>query len=122
MHNFDLALLRELRETSGQLAHDVVFPFAQLERINFGSAKCYAVLGHGFGFVNDFGCMQQRLGRYAANVQAHAAQPVPTFNKNDLHAEICGAKRGCIATRAGTNNDELRRVRRILRSGTERGP
>jgi len=47
---------------------------AQLVDVDHGRAEVHAQVGHVADFVHDRGHVQQRLGRNATHVQAHAAQ------------------------------------------------
>ena len=57
-----------------------------------------------FRLGDDLGDMQQRLGRYAAYIQAHTAQTGEFFHQHHLLAQICRTERGGIAAGTGAEN------------------
>ena len=65
--------------------------------------KVFGLLGEE---VRQLGVAQQRLGRDAADVEADAA-PVLLLDDRDLLAELRGADRGDVPTRAGTEDDDV---------------
>jgi len=65
----------------------------------------------GFGFVENFGSMQKRLGRYAAPIQAHAAGIDVWIDERYLHPEIGGVECGRVPARTRTNNNNLSGLR-----------
>ncbi|MNN35887.1 hypothetical protein D3C81_1497550 [compost metagenome] len=48
--------------------------------------------------------MQQCFGRHATNVQAGAAEGCPAFDASGLEAQLAGADRRVITTRAAAQN------------------
>ena len=66
-------------------------------------APCLSVLR----LVHDFGNVQQRLGRDAAAIEAHAARVRTGIDERDLHAAIGGVERSRIAARTGANDRNL---------------
>ena len=73
-HHLDFALLGERRESAGQPLHDAGLPGAQLVEIELRLAEDDAVRAHRVRILDDLGRVQQRLGRDAADIQAHAAE------------------------------------------------
>ena len=69
-----------------ELRHDLVLPVAQLGEIELRRAELDAVRGHRARLIDDLGRVQQRLGRNAADVQAHAAERRPAIDQRDLQA------------------------------------
>jgi hypothetical protein len=51
--------------------------------------------------------VKQRLGRNAAAVQAHAAEPLLAFDQNDLFAQVRRVKRRRITARAGADDNNF---------------
>ncbi len=102
-----LALLRKLSQAAGQLADNRVLPATQFERIDFRLAEFDAVLRHRRSLVDDLRCMQQGLGRNAADVETDPAERVLTLHQDDVHAEVGRAERSRVAARAGADDDEL---------------
>ncbi len=66
-------------------------------------AELLAALAQGVGHV---GIPEQRLGRDAADVQAHAAQPLPVDDSR-LLAELCGPDGTHVAARSGADHDDV---------------
>ena len=65
------------------------------------------MVGKVLDFVHDRSCVQQRLARNAADIEAHAAERVIAFDQHGLHAEIGAAERGGIAARPGAEHEHL---------------
>src|SRR5215472_4712138 len=65
-------------------------------------AQSRAVVGE----VSDLGGVQQRLGRYAAPVQAGAADLVLLYERDPL-AQLCRAQSAGIAAAAAAKNDDV---------------
>jgi hypothetical protein len=66
------------------------------------------------GGVGHLGRMQERLGGYAANVQAGAAD-LALFDKGDAQAQLCSPERGGIAAAAPAEHDDVERGRIVMR-------
>ena len=62
------------RETAGQFANDFVFPVTQLVGVNLRLAEHDTVFGHRRRLIDDLCGVQQGFRRYAADIQANAAQ------------------------------------------------
>ena len=71
--------------------------------VNLRFAEFYAPVFGVLRFVDQLGNMQQRLGRNAAAVQAHAAGVRFGVNQRDLHSEVSGEKCGGVASRASAD-------------------
>ena len=72
-----------------------------------GARKHYAVSAHGTRVVDHLGRMQQRLGRNAADVQAHAAQRRPAIHQCHLESKIGGTECGRVAPGTRTQHQQL---------------
>ncbi len=59
------------------------------------------------GFSKHFGCVQQRLGRNAANIETSAAKGLALFHNSHGKAELCGLDCGDITARAGTDDNHI---------------
>ena len=116
----DLALPRERLESAGEACDDAVLPVAELRRIDLGRTEAHAELGHRLRILDHAGRMQQRLGRDAADVQAHAAQRRPALDQRDRKAQVRGAKRRRVTARAGAEHDEVEIVGMSRRCGRGR--
>ena len=57
-------------------------------------------------FFHDFRTLEQCLGRYTTDVQAHAAQLV-LFDNGDLESELGSADGGLIAAWPRPDNDDI---------------
>jgi hypothetical protein len=55
----------------------------------------------------EFGCVQHRLRRNAADVEAGAAEGGALLDHRHLHAELAGADGADVAARPGTDNDQI---------------
>ncbi len=106
-HDVDLAALRHAGEPAGELADDLVLPAAQLVEVDLRLAEVDAVLGQHLRFVHHRRHVQQRLGRNAADVQAHAAERRVALDQHDLHAEVGGAEGGAVAAGAGAEHQHV---------------
>ena len=60
-----------------------------------------------FGFADHPGDMQQRLGRNAADVQAHAAEAGVFFDQHHLLAQVGRTERGGVAAGAGAQHQHF---------------
>src|SRR4029079_1268136 len=107
LHDLHLALLCEAGEAARQLAHDAALPRAKLLQVNPGLAEidagvgCFLRLGHHPGDV------QQRLRRYAADVQAHAAERAIALDEHHLLAEVGGAEGRRVAAWTRAEDDDF---------------
>ena len=68
-------------------------------------------------FFEQFGGVQQRLGRNAADVEAGAAEGRPLLDHRNLHAELRSANGGDVAARARADDREVERVRHDVSAG-----
>jgi hypothetical protein len=55
-------------------------------------------------FVDDFGDMEQGLGRYATTEQTGATEFGLGFNDSDFESFVCREECGCITTRSTTQD------------------
>ena len=120
-NHFDFALLRQRRESAGELADDLVLPFAQLRRVDLRLAEVHARAAHRFRFLDDLRSVQQRLGRNAADVETHTAELRPALDQRDLHAEVGSAKRSCVTAGTGAEHDDFEVVGRAGGRGRRLG-
>src|SRR5262249_2218198 len=114
-HYLDLALLREHREPTRELRDHGSLPVAQPRAIDLWLAEGDPARRHLLGILDHLGGVQQRLGGNAADVQAHSAQRRLTLDECHLEPEIRRAECRGVATRPGTEHQELRAARRISR-------
>jgi hypothetical protein len=68
-----LALLRHRRQAAAHGAHDLVLVRAQLIEVDLRRAEVDAEVGRVLRFLDQFGGMQQRLRRNAADIEADTA-------------------------------------------------
>ena len=113
-----LALPGEHREATGETPDDPVLPVAQSAGVDLRLAETDAMRSHGLGVLYHAGRMQQCLGGYAADVQAHAAQRRPALDQRDAEAQIGGAECGRVSARSRAEHREVELVR--LRTGLRR--
>ena len=104
VHDFHLALFRQLRETAGELANHLVLEAGQFVQLDFGLAESDAVRRHFRGFGNNLRGVQQGFGWNAADIEANTADVVVAFNQYHLLAEIGGAESGGVAAGAGAEH------------------
>ena len=78
-----------------------------------GFAEPDAVFGHRLCVVDDLGGVQQRLRRYAADVQANPADHRVALDQDDVETEVGRAESRRITARTGTQDDQFRKMRRI---------
>ena len=77
-------------------------------RSSFGAPTADAHLGERVpGFLEQFGRIQQRLRRHAADIEAGAAERRVLLDHGDLHAELRRADRADIAAGAGADDNEI---------------
>ncbi len=100
MYDLNLALFCELLQSAGELVHDALFPAADFVDVDRRCGEGDAVMRNLVSFGDDFRDMQQRLGRDAADVQAHATQTCMLLDQDHLFAQVCGAE--CCGVAAGT--------------------
>ena len=103
MYEVDLALLRELAESAGELVDDAFLPSAEFVQVNFGHGEFDAPVLGLFGFFEQFGDVQQRLRRDAAAIEADAARVYFRIDQRNFHAQVGGQKCGGVS--AGTAAD-----------------
>ena len=72
-----------------------------------GAANDEPGVAHLLGFGDHLGGVQQRLGRDAADVEAHPAQRAAGVDHHDLLAEVGGPERGGVATGPGAEDQDL---------------
>ena len=104
----DLARLGELGDSAHQPRDDGLLALHQDaevdgDRADLDSVGGGVVLGEG----QMLGGVQQRLARDAADVEAGAPESGAFFHQADLEAELGRAERADVATRAGTDDDEV---------------
>ena len=103
----DLACLDQLSGATGQAADDGVLEGAQLVEIDLRLAELHAPGGGMTRLFDEFGDVQECLGRDAATVDAHAARIGLAVDERDVHPEVRGVERGGVPAGAGANDDEL---------------
>jgi hypothetical protein len=72
-----------------------------------GGGEAHAERGEVLDLVHHRGHVQQRLGRDAADVQAHAAERREALDQHGLQAQVGGAECGRITARAGTEHEHV---------------
>ncbi len=121
LNHRDLARLRHPRQPAGELADDLVLEPAQLVEVELRLAEIDAVRRERPCRIGDRRGVQQRLGRNAADVQAHAAERGIALDQQRRQSQIGGAE-GCrVASGASTPGPRDRtRCRRRQRSTAAR--
>ena len=107
-HNLNVTLLEEGADAHVQLGDNLVFireHRRDIESNLLGTNQ--AVLLAVSGVLVDFGGMEERLGRNAADIEAGAAEGVVLFHESHLETELAGLDGGDIATGTGTDYDEI---------------
>src|SRR5690606_34652138 len=94
-------------QTAGQLVDDLLFPQANLVDVGLRGTEDDAVFGQCLGFFNDFGDVQQCLGRDTTHVQAYATQGGVTLDDNGIQTQIGGTESSGITGRASTQYYDL---------------
>ena len=85
-------------QAAGEFGNDFFFVAAQFVHVDFGFAEFDAVFHQVFHFVNHGRVVQQRFGRDAAHVQAHAAQGAVLLDDGGFQAFVgCGKGSGIAA-------------------------
>jgi hypothetical protein len=100
LHHRHLARPGHAGKAAGELSNDLALPRAERLEIDFRIAERDAVLGQVLRLVHHRSHVQQRFGRYAADVEAHSPERRVAFDEDGVHSEVGGAKRGRIAARA----------------------
>jgi hypothetical protein len=101
-----LALAGETGQAVGEALDDLVLVAAHAVEVDLGRAEVESRRVR--RLVDHLGDVQQRLGRDAADVEAHAAQALLALDERDLEAEIGGAEGRAVAAGAGADHDQLR--------------
>src|SRR5690606_26856570 len=101
-----LALPGHAGKAFRQLADDVVLVATQRIEIDLRLAEGDAEGAGVRGLVDDVGRVQQRLGRDAADVEAHAAQVRVTLDQHRIEAKVGGAEGGGVAAGARAEHHE----------------
>ncbi|MOA17348.1 hypothetical protein D3C78_1376050 [compost metagenome] len=108
LHPFHLVLAEQELDALGQRRHAFGFLLHHLDQVELG-LDLYAEVGElaaGGRFVQ-FGSMQQRLGRHAADIQAGAAEGFPALHAGHPEAQLAGADRRVVATGAATDHNDV---------------
>src|SRR5690625_2218627 len=107
LNHFDFTLLGQRSQAIGQALDHAVFPGVEFARIDVWLTESNAVFAESRCLVDDFGSMQQRFRRNAANIEANAAQRGVTLDQDSFQAQISGTKGGCITARASANHHHV---------------
>src|SRR3954453_9829594 len=105
--DLDLALLREAREPVREPRDDRLLPRPEPVDVDLRLAERDALALGLLGLGDDPRDVQQRLGRDAADVEAHAAEALVALDQDDLQTEVGGAEGGGVAARAGAEDDDV---------------
>ena len=103
----DFTHLGHASQTAGQLVDDLLFPQTHLVDVGLRGTEDDAVLGQRLGFFNDFGDVQQCLGRDATHVQADATQGGVTLDDNGIQTQVSRTEGSGITGRASTQYYDL---------------
>ncbi len=108
MDDIDLVLLHQELDALDVAVNRLVLEHQHLLQIELGLADADAHLGEGMtGFLEQFGRMQQRLRRDAADIETGAAEGRALFNDSHLHAELRRANGADITAGAGADDNEI---------------
>ena len=80
---------------------------AQFVDVDHRCAKVHTQVGHVAHLVHHGGHVQQRFGRDATHVQAHAAQAGVALHQNHFQAQIGGAEGGRVAAGASAQHQQV---------------
>jgi hypothetical protein len=116
-NDFDLARLRHAGEPAGELAHDFVLPAAKPLELDLRCSERDPMLRERLRLVHYRCDVQERLRRYAAHIEAHAAERAVALDQHRLHAEIRSAECRAVATRSGTEHQHPAFDVRLARVG-----
>src|SRR5207249_7740044 len=97
-HDLDLARLGHAGEPAGELLDHAFLEAAQLVDVDLRRAEGDAMRTHVLHFIHHCGCVQQRLRRNAADVEAYTAQRRVALDKHRLHPKVGRTKRSGIST------------------------
>ncbi len=103
----NLSRLDELPGTAGQSLDDAVLEVTELGEVDLRFGELDALRLRVTRFVDDLGDVQQRLGRNASAVHAHAARVRFGVDEDDVETEIGGEKRARVSARTTADDDEL---------------
>ncbi len=104
-----LCLAHQNAHAIAQLPRDFSRPLDDFRKIDFQIACRKPEFVQAMNQVPDFGGAQQRLGGYAAPVQADAAK-VFAFNNRSFQAQLRAADRTDIATRPAAGHNHIKLV------------
>ena len=107
VNNLYFTHLGHASQSAGQLVDDFLFPQTDLVDVGLRGTEDDAMLGQRLGFFNDFGDVQQRLGRDATHVQADATQGGVTLDDNSIQTQIGCTEGSGITGRASTQYYDL---------------
>ncbi len=79
----------------------------QLVDVDHRAAKLDPQIGHVADFIHHGGHVQQRLGRNAADVQAHAAQRGVALDKDHLESQVGRTEGRAVAARAAAQHEHI---------------
>ena len=103
----DVALRGQAVEASGESRNHLPHVSAKPVEIDLRRSECHPVcLGRG-GIVDHFGHVEQRLGRDASDIEAHAPEHTVALDQRHALAEIGAAKGGGVATGPAAEDDDV---------------
>src|SRR6266542_1479965 len=105
--DFDTAQLRQMRDATGQFGEDGFLPCAQLRQINGRGAKTDAALLGFFRGVDLVRGVKQGLGRYAAAVEADAAETFVLLDEDDFPAQVGSVEGGRVSAGSRADDDDF---------------
>jgi hypothetical protein len=104
LHGAHLALPGHAGQAAGQLADHLLLVGAQPVQVDLRLAELHAEVAGVRSLLDDRGRVQQRLGRDAADVEAHAAQGRIALDQHGVQAQVRGAEGGGVAAGAGADH------------------
>ena len=106
-HDFDLARFGHAGETTGEFAHHLVLPRAELLDLDLRRAESDPVFAEKLHLIHHAGDVQQGFRRNATDVQADAAERRIALDEDCLHAEVGAAEGGAVAAGARAEDQHL---------------
>jgi hypothetical protein len=101
------AHFRERRHAAAKLVQNGFLPRAQFGHVHRRLGEGDAAMRRFARVDNLVRRVKQRLGRDAAAVQAHAAEPLLAFDEDDLLAQVRRVKRRRVTARPGADNNNF---------------
>src|SRR2546423_6663311 len=107
MHHIHAAFAGDRRNTVREFVHDGILPGAELLQFDLRLTESNPASGGMFGFVENFGSVEERFGRDTAAIEANPAEPFLFLDQNDFFAFVGGVECGSISARTCSKHNNV---------------